>query len=429
MLGEWAKHSYLAGMLATLFIIAKKATLVLAGHILVLHAGDTVDARQLPKGKAAIEVQVGGSLHALGTAQRPVVLLGGKGTLISTKGQLYLQHCTLVGPQPKSPTFAALTGTGIQINGPATISNCTFRNYKTAIMLRSASATPPTIKANQFLQNQTAISINTNSSTPVNLDLSCNVFEPGTSPTAPYGRTLAGNAVGIKVISGSLGDIGFLNPTAGTYTFAANVWPAQGRLPVPSLTDYNTNPDVLQSIWSSPALWTSIEANGTGTYYKYRNEFLGTNSGLVRIALPEGSDNKYVRESGQAPSGPVPANQFDERCNSLPGDPFIAPTSKPSDGNPSARIGEGKESYLLQNIPNPANRETIIGYHIADKYQFASLEIVELATGKTKQIISLQPSAPKALVLSLKSYPNGLYGYKLIMDGKVLDTKKMLVQP
>ena len=433
-------------MLATMFIIAKKALVVLAGHILVLHAGDTVDARQLPKGRAAIEVQVGGSLQALGTAQRPVVLLGGKGTLISTKGQLYLQHCKLVGPQPKLPTFAALTGTGIQINGPATISNCTIRNYKTAIMLRSASATPPTITGNKFLQNQTAISINTNSSTPTNLNLSCNVFEPGLSvdpgydpdgngplPLIPYGRILSGPAYGIKVETGStLGNVGLYETISGlpSYTFAANVWPANQRSGFARGQDIENMPG---TDWRSPTGWTSIASTGSTKYYKFLNEFIGTISGVSNI-LPVSTVDPYLYvKTNQQPltaAQQAYSNLFATRCDRIPGDPFVAPTSVNGGGNAAARLDLDIDStYLLQNIPNPAKTTTIIGYNIGHDFKEAFIEIVEAVTGRQKQYFSLKRDSAKALTISLKSYPQGLYTYRLVVDGKQAAIKKMIVQP
>jgi hypothetical protein len=283
----------------------------------------------------------------------------------------------------------------------------------------------------------------------VNLDLSCNIFEPGSSldpaydpdgagplPVLPYNRRLSGNAWGINVTSGlatwstsgtyqfALEEVGKYRPAPDDgYTFAANVWPTVTRAPITQ----NDNIEDMDSVgWKSPEGWTSIMSLGGTTYYKYHNEFLGASFGLKKISVPFGNQKKFVRESGQIVTD---SSQFDIRCDGLPGDPFVEPTSRPRGGNASARIGDGKKSYLLQNIPNPAARETIIGYHIDGKYERARIEFVELSSGKIKEVFGLKPTSPKAFVLSLKKYTVGLYGYKLIVDGKVLDTKKMLVQP
>ena len=353
--------------------------------------------------------------------------------------------------------FDTLTSTGIQLSANATISNCTFRGLRKAIDIRGAGSAAPTIHANQFYENRVSIDLAPPNDQTVDLDLSCNVFEPGGSPDPaydadgpgganplPYNRHISGNAYGIHVSSSglitysttttgpdriALGEVGRFDPAGiSLFTFAANVWPAVSRATIPTLSQYDNTPNILESTWSSPPFWTSIFTWGGARYHKYRNEFLGESYGFTTVRIPIGSANKYVLEDGQARPAGILENQLDRRCSGLPGDPFVVRTSSPSDGNPSARIGEGMASYLLQNIPNPANKETIIGYHIDGKYQNASLEIVELATGKTKQILTLQPSSPKAIVLSLKNYSIGLYGYKLIVDGKVLDTKKILVQ-
>ena len=335
--------------------------------------------------------------------------------------------------------FSELVGTGIQINGPATISNCTFTGLKRAIEVKdvSAAAPPLSISANGFYGNETAIAVALPATKSTSLDLSCNVFEPGdwdgstTPPTIT--RSRRGNAWGIKVVTGALGNVGVAPTTvSGSYTFAANVWPANSRANVPTASQFETDPSVLETgtlAWSSPTGWTSIAGSGGTDYYKFQNEFLGIHSGLNRVRWPTINQPRFVKEFDQV-IPPSLTNDFVVRCdNGLPGDPFVIPTSRPSDGYPSARIGGGLASYLLQNIPNPAAKETLIGYHIDGKYQTAAIEIIELATGKTKQILPLQPTSAKALILPLNNYATGLYGYKLMVDGKVLDVKKMLVQP
>ena len=364
------------------------------------------------------------------------------GIEVQNASSLTISYAKFTGHLVASATrFSELVGTGIQINGPATISNCTFTKLSRAIDIQNSDpASPPSIKANGFYENRTAIAITLPTATQAtSLDLSCNIFEPGglnasTSPPT-ISRTRTGLAWGINVLRGTLGNVGVApSTTAGSYTFAANVWPANVRGGFARGQNIENMPG---TDWKSPTGWTSIASAGNTKYFKYLNEFLGTslNVGLI-TPLQALGEREFVLTTNQIvtpPSGISLSDYlalFDRRCDGFLGDPFVAPRSVVGGGNAAARLDlDINSTYLLQNIPNPANTETIIGYNIGHDFKEAYIEIVEAVTGRQKQYFGLKSESAKALTISLKNYPQGLYTYRLVVDGKQAAIKKMLVQP
>ena len=296
-----------------------------------------------------------------------------------------------------------LQGTGIRMGGgEATISGSKFRHN---------------LSANQFFQNKTAISVNTNSSTPVNLDLSCNIFEPGTSATAPYGRwTNGGEAWGIKVLSGSLGEIGRYRIAQNDYLSGANVWPA-------TTTDRANKPSGVVDInagsppaWQSPSNWQSIVSTQTTApiYKRYWNEFLGSNGLDLTIAQ---EFNNIVRSDAQDdPNGFLCANTIE----------VLLPESVANGGNPSARV-DADEELLGQNKPNPTNGFSCIRYAIPSKFKEAKIEVSSILSFHPLKSIECKPARGEICV-DLSGYAKGIYVYRLIVDGKAIGTKKMIIQ-
>jgi hypothetical protein len=91
--------------------------------------------------------------------------------------------------------------------------------------------------------------------------------------------------------------------------------------------------------------------------------------------------------------------------------------------------GNGNGIYLEQNVPNPATGETTIKYFIPTDYKVrdAALLITDL-TGKTLQTITNHNTGETLVKVSSSSMAAGIYNYSLVVDGKVIDTKKMVIK-
>jgi len=99
------------------------------------------------------------------------------------------------------------------------------------------------------------------------------------------------------------------------------------------------------------------------------------------------------------------------------------------DGNGTVTLSISDESntaILGQNIPNPANGSTIIPFRIPQNCNSATIVITETETGK---LVNAIPVSCKETNLSIEagSIATGTYVYSLYIDGKLIDTKKMVL--
>ena len=84
------------------------------------------------------------------------------------------------------------------------------------------------------------------------------------------------------------------------------------------------------------------------------------------------------------------------------------------------------ESELFQNTPNPFSDNTVIKYAIPQDAQEASLLIYDMNGRQIEQFI-LSQKGMSSIVLEGNSLEAGMYLYSLIVDGKVIDVKRMIL--
>ncbi len=81
------------------------------------------------------------------------------------------------------------------------------------------------------------------------------------------------------------------------------------------------------------------------------------------------------------------------------------------------------KASLSQNTPNPFNESTTINYTLPDTYTKAELFIFDM-NGKQEKSFALQGEPVELNGYSLEA---GLYIYSLVVDGEIIDTKRMLL--
>lgn len=81
--------------------------------------------------------------------------------------------------------------------------------------------------------------------------------------------------------------------------------------------------------------------------------------------------------------------------------------------------------YLSQNIPNPFEGTTTIPFVIITKYQNSYIKIYTL-NGEELKSFRIN-NEDKQIVLNLQDLKSGMYLYSLICDGKLIDSKKMIL--
>lgn len=83
------------------------------------------------------------------------------------------------------------------------------------------------------------------------------------------------------------------------------------------------------------------------------------------------------------------------------------------------------ENYLLQNNPNPFNKETVIDYNIIDTGS-AEILIFDM-NGKLLKTIFIKIPGKGSVLINANDFSAGMYYYSLVVNDKEIDTKRMIL--
>src|SRR6266542_2104156 len=81
---------------------------------------------------------------------------------------------------------------------------------------------------------------------------------------------------------------------------------------------------------------------------------------------------------------------------------------------------------LEQNIPNPFNHTTIINYTLPSKFTTAQIIITD-KNGKQLKQLNISGSGKGTVNIDASTLSSGTYNYSLIINGKIISTKQMLL--
>ncbi|VAW25213.1 hypothetical protein MNBD_BACTEROID01-1006 [hydrothermal vent metagenome] len=81
---------------------------------------------------------------------------------------------------------------------------------------------------------------------------------------------------------------------------------------------------------------------------------------------------------------------------------------------------------LYQNSPNPFKTETKIRFEIPQLVNSARLYICNM-TGTLLKSIAINQRGPGNVIINANEFNSGMYLYSLVNDGKIIDTKQMLL--
>ncbi|MCX7987160.1 MAG: tail fiber domain-containing protein, partial [Bacteroidales bacterium] len=84
------------------------------------------------------------------------------------------------------------------------------------------------------------------------------------------------------------------------------------------------------------------------------------------------------------------------------------------------------EHMLYQNVPNPFSQSTTIEYYLADGFQRATLNIFDM-NGTQLKSIALHQKGYGNVTINGYELKAGMYMYALIVDGQLIDTKRMVL--
>ena len=81
---------------------------------------------------------------------------------------------------------------------------------------------------------------------------------------------------------------------------------------------------------------------------------------------------------------------------------------------------------LEQNVPNPLTNTTSVRYNIPANAKSAHLIITDMS-GKTIKQIELNKTGAGIINIDAAALHGGTYNYSLVIDGKIIDTKRMVI--
>ncbi len=87
---------------------------------------------------------------------------------------------------------------------------------------------------------------------------------------------------------------------------------------------------------------------------------------------------------------------------------------------------ESEGAKLLQNIPNPFSAQTTIRFEIPETIRSAQLHICNM-TGTLLKTITVNQRSEGNVVINANEFVAGMYLYSLVCDGRIIDTKQMLL--
>ncbi|MBX7241750.1 MAG: tail fiber domain-containing protein [Bacteroidia bacterium] len=86
----------------------------------------------------------------------------------------------------------------------------------------------------------------------------------------------------------------------------------------------------------------------------------------------------------------------------------------------------GENPYLEQNVPNPFTKSTTIQYYIPQNVKSAILQI-QSVNGDILQTVEIQTRGVESTEIKTGELSWGTYYYSLILDGKIFQTRKMII--
>ena len=85
-----------------------------------------------------------------------------------------------------------------------------------------------------------------------------------------------------------------------------------------------------------------------------------------------------------------------------------------------------KQANLSQNLPNPFRKNTLVNYFIPQDVQKAEISVTTV-NGRILGSIPISNKGKGQLTIKVNDYPADVYYYSLILDGEIIETKKMIL--
>jgi hypothetical protein len=100
---------------------------------------------------------------------------------------------------------------------------------------------------------------------------------------------------------------------------------------------------------------------------------------------------------------------------------------KNTSGSESSELSiNNGENSLFQNSPNPFTESTKIEFYLSEKVSTATIYIYDM-NGSQKKSIALSGKGYGNVLINGNELQAGMYLYALVADGKIINTKQMIL--
>jgi len=319
------------------------------------------------------------------------------------------------------PTNFIGTVWGLQVGGGSNsldIQKNTFENLRYGLWLREGAHSFANFRCNVFKHTLAA------SGGTDNLGTGLYVGALGSPSVAP-------------TVSGTIGDNGTSSPIQRPDP-SGNVWPVD---PTISTTTYPVpNPNSLGVAiingWKSPTNWNSIKndnPNFTLIYWAFNNEFVtdASNNSFAEVKFRLSGNQIQIYPIGTTPPRTSGVDYVAQCSGSLPNVFPLRMAVAPAAQLPEVFTfleGDGKAAKLGDAIPNPAEHSTMVPVFIphvnTGNYK---IELFDLGGKNIHYSIELFEKGKQQIQIPLSDFSAGVYGYRLIENGRPVGIRKLVI--
>lgn len=230
----------------------------------------------------------------------------------------------------------------------------------------------------------------------------------------------------ISVYEGALDKINQL--VASTYTFDHAKYPGMA---LPGGTQIGFMADNVQEVFPGLIKTASLptgstrDARGKVTYHSIPDVKTVNYIGLIPVLAEAIKEQKAIVEQKD-----VVISQQNDRIAKLENQMNQLASLMQQSGQITEQqkkaIVSTDNAKLFQNQPNPANGNTVISFYIPTSAKSASIKVVD-AQGVVLKNITISQRGNSQVTINASEFATGNYNYSLVVDGKIVDSKAMLM--
>lgn len=240
-----------------------------------------------------------------------------------------------------------------------------------------------------------------------------------------------GTMSGSTGMADALTQIMQLSPVTYTYTVPANRF-GDDLTPVADISDIPGD-QITDKTADDIAKDAELQAQLTGDRYSYGLELGSFEEKFPTLVSTDEEGNKYIDYVSLVPvlvSSIQEQQQVIESQNAIIEDirsqmynmqETLHNLVKRSDS-----LATATNSYLDQNIPNPFDEGTSIGYYISTDATMATLYIFNMS-GILIDALNITQFGTGSIDFDGSPLPEGMYVYTLVVDGNIADSKRMMI--